>query len=256
MGIGGWGNWMTCGAWPRQTLSPTRDVVKKTGRPTNPETNLQSPTSDLQPPLRYDGCHNPSSRDVIREGDERVAPLSSAWLLAALIAAGPQIRTVDGAVLRPLAPSGAANVLFFVATDCPISNGYAPEIQRICRAYAPKGVSCALIYEDVGVTTDAVRKHLADYRYEGMAAAIDKDGTIAQKLGTTVTPEAAVVDHAGAVRYRGRLDNLYAALGKPRRVVTVHDLQDALESVLSGKPVAAPETTPIGCFIVPPDMRR
>jgi redoxin len=187
---------------------------------------------------------------------KRVALLTSGWLLAALIAAGPQIRTVDGAVLRPLAPAGAANVLLFIATDCPISNGYAPEIQRICREYAPKGVNCALVYDDVRVTTDAARKHLADYRYEGITAAIDKDGALARQIGATVTPEAAVVDRAGAVRYRGRLDNRYASLGKPRRVVTAHDLVDALDAVLSGKPVAAPETTPVGCFIVPPDMRR
>jgi len=185
-----------------------------------------------------------------------VAPLSSSWLLAALIAAAPQIRTVDGAVLRPLAPAGAANVLFFIASDCPISNGYAPEFQRICHAYASRGVSCALVYEDVHATPDGVRKHLADYRYDEVPAAIDKDGTLARQLGTTVTPEAAVVDRTGTVRYRGRVDNLYASLGRPRRVVTVHDLQDAIEAVVSGRAVATPETTPIGCFIVPPDMRR
>ena len=185
-----------------------------------------------------------------------MAPLSSSWLLAALIAAAPQIRTVDGAVLRPLAPAGAANVLFFIATDCPISNGYAPEIQRICHAYASKGVTCALVYEDVHATTDAVRKHLADYRYDGVTAAIDKGADLARQVGATITPEAAVVDRTGTVRYRGRVDNLYASLGRTRRVVTVHDLQDAIEAVLSGRAVATPETTPIGCFIVPPDMRR
>jgi hypothetical protein len=36
----------------------------------------------------------------------------------------------------------------------------------------------------------------------------------------------------------------------------VHDLQDALDAVLSGRPVIAARTTSIGCFIVPPDMRR
>jgi thiol-disulfide isomerase/thioredoxin len=177
--------------------------------------------------------------------------------LAALVALSVQIRSVDGTMVRPFEPSGAANVLVFVATDCPVSNGYAPELQRMCRAYASKGVTCLLLYEDADVTPDAVRKHLAEYRYaDGIVAAIDTDGAAARRVGATVTPEAAVIDRTGAIRYRGRIDNQYAALGRPRRVVTAHDLQDAVEAVLAGKSVSTPTTTPIGCFIVPPGLRK
>jgi hypothetical protein len=177
--------------------------------------------------------------------------------LASLLAASLEIRSVDGTLLRPFEPAAAANVLVFVATDCPISNGYAPELQRICGAFAPKGVSCVLLYEDASVTADAVRKHLAEYRYpSGTAAAIDADGALARRAGASVTPEVAVIDRRGAIRYRGRIDNQYEAFGRPRRVVTMHDLQDALEAVVEGKRVAAAETTPIGCFIVPSGLRR
>src|SRR6185295_19019789 len=72
---------------------------------------------------------------------------------------------IDGAVLRPLEPAGISNVLFFVATDRPVSNSYAPEIQRICGAFTSRGVGCQLIYEDPGVGERAVGKHLAEYRY-------------------------------------------------------------------------------------------
>ena len=58
-----------------------------------------------------------------------------------------------------------------------------------------------------------------------MPAVIDVDGAIARRAKATVTPQAVVVDRAGVVKYRGRIDNQYAALGKPRRVVTVHDLR-------------------------------
>ena len=47
------------------------------------------------------------------------------------------MRDLSGRVVTPFAPAGAANVIFFVATDCPISNSYAPEIQRVCREYGP-----------------------------------------------------------------------------------------------------------------------
>ena len=54
---------------------------------------------------------------------------------------------------------------------------------------------------------------------------------------------------AGEVEYRGRIDNRYEQLGRERRVVTVRDLRDALDAVLTGRPVARPATEPVGCFI-------
>jgi hypothetical protein len=53
------------------------------------------------------------------------------------------------------------------------------------------------------------------------------------------------------VRYRGRIDNWYASLGVARQVVTSHDLADAIEAVLAGRPVARRETQAIGCSIPP-----
>ncbi len=186
-----------------------------------------------------------------------MASLLRAWpLLMAVLAGSLQIRAIDGTILRPLDPSGVASVLVFVATDCPVSNAYAPEIQRICGAYEAHGIACALIYEDASVTESDVRKHLDEYRYGGTPAAIDRDGALAARVRASVTPEAVVVDRHGAIRYRGRIDNLYAALGRPRQVITAHDLQDALNAIVAGKAVVAPETQAIGCYILPSDMRR
>ena len=168
-----------------------------------------------------------------------------------------QLRALDGRVLTPFQPAQAAHVLFFVATDCPISNTYAPEIQRVCRDYAGRGVSCALMYEDVEVAGAApldgqVRKHLQDYRYGNMPAAIDRTRVVARQARATITPQAVVVDRSGAIRYSGRIDNFYAALGKPRQRVTEHDLRDALDALLAGRPVARPRTEALGCHIVDP----
>jgi hypothetical protein len=147
------------------------------------------------------------------------------------------------------APAGKANVLLFVSSDCPVSNSFAPEIQRVCSRFAGDGVTCVLVYEDAGIDERGVRAHMADYRYDSIAAAIDFDGAIARRAGASVIPQAIVVDANGAVRYRGRINNFYAALGKPRQQVTVHDLRDAVEALLAGRPITNPETEALGCFI-------
>jgi thiol-disulfide isomerase/thioredoxin len=163
-----------------------------------------------------------------------------------------QTRDVDGRTFAPFTPAGKASLLFFVQTDCPVSNSYAPEIQRICKVYESRGVSCALAYEDVSVTADTVRKHLGEYGYRGMPAVVDTSRAVADRARATITPEAVVVDARGSVRYRGRIDNFYASLGKPRQVVTEHDLAEALDAILTGKPVPRPETEAVGCYIARP----
>src|ERR1051325_2917799 len=96
-------------------------------------------------------------------------------LLLTLLVAAVDILGIDGASYRPLAPARAANVIIFVTTDCPVANGYAPEIQRICGAYSTKGVDCLLVYEDVGTSAETVRKHRAEFRYGTAPAALDAD---------------------------------------------------------------------------------
>jgi len=180
--------------------------------------------------------------------------------LAAVLAASFQtpgvMSGVRGERFRPLEPFRSANVLVFTATDCPVANGYALEIQRVCAAYADKGVDCLLVYEDAGIGVEAVFAHESAYQYGAMPAAIDRDGSLAARVGATVTPEVAVVDTSGAVRYRGRIDDKYVAIGRQRRNVTAHDLTDALDAVLAGHPVTVKDTQAIGCAIVSPEMRR
>jgi hypothetical protein len=176
--------------------------------------------------------------------------------LAVGAGASLRIRDTDGNLRSPFAVMGRAAVLFFIATDCPISGFYAPEIQRICGEYGTKGVSCALFYEDVQVDSNTVRKHLIDFQYQNFPAFIDADRKVSTKASATVTPEAVLLDRESKIRYRGRIDNFYADLGKPRRQATVHDLRDALDTVLAGKPVAVAETRPVGCYIVSPDVLK
>ena len=68
--------------------------------------------------------------------------LSLAWILAA--ADLPQFSLTDtSGRVHTHAEWGdkRAVVLLFVSTDCPLSNGYVPELNRIERAYAPRGIA-------------------------------------------------------------------------------------------------------------------
>ena len=70
-----------------------------------------------------------------------------------------------------------------------------------------------------------------------------------RRLGATKTPQAFVINAAGTTVYRGRINNLFADYGTRRQTVTQHDLRNALDAVLAGKPVSQAVTDAIGCHI-------
>ena len=145
-------------------------------------------------------------------------------------------------------PHGKATVLIFITTDCPISNSYVPEINRIYAQYSPRDVAFYIVYADPTVSRDEMRRHSRDYRLQPDTLA-DESHLLAKRVGATITPEAVILAPDGERLYRGRIDNVYAALGKRRDQPTERDLRDALDAILSGKPVAKPATEAIGCFI-------
>jgi len=169
--------------------------------------------------------------------------------IPALFAASLAISDINGIARFPLKPEGKASVLFFITSDCPISNAYAPEIQRICSEYGSKQVSCDLIYVDPDLTVADVKKHVKDFGYSNLPAILDSSQKLVKAAGATITPEAAVVGPSGQVLYRGRIDNVYAALGKRRPEATERDLRKALDEILSDKAVSTPQTQAVGCYI-------
>ncbi|MBA4064677.1 MAG: hypothetical protein C0501_13375 [Isosphaera sp.] len=146
------------------------------------------------------------------------------------------------------APGKAACVVF-VAADCPIANASAPEVARIAAEYGKRGVSFLVAYPVPDLTPADAARHAADYAF-GCPATLDRDLSLARRLGATVTPEVVVVSAAGEVVYRGRVDDRYPkAGGKRRENPTTRDLRDALDAVLAGKPVATPWPAAVGCDI-------
>lgn len=164
------------------------------------------------------------------------------------------LRDLDGKPHTPLAVGDAkANVLVFTTTDCPIANGYAPEVEAIAKDFANRGVRVYAVHVDSDLTPDAARKHAKEYSLT-VPVLIDTRHELVAATGATRTPEAVVVLPDGTVAYRGRVNDLYAALGKKRQNPKTHDLRDALTAVLDGKPVATPRTEAVGCVI--PDLPK
>src|SRR5258708_35454127 len=147
-------------------------------------------------------------------------------------------------------PEGTALVLVFISTECPIANGYLPELNR--QFAAARGAETKIEFYGVisshSTTRAVAAKHATEFKIE-FPLLFDASGELADALRPTHTPEAFVVDREGQLAYRGRIDDLYADLGKKRASATCHDLADAIAALVAGQPVAVHETEPVGCFL-------
>lgn len=140
------------------------------------------------------------------------------------------------------------HVLIFVRTDCPITNRYAPELNRIAIEFKDKRVDFWLVYSDRTQQHDDVLRQIADFHLPGIAL-LDPTQALAHRARATVSPQAAVFDEVGHLTYSGRIDDRVAELGKVRATASTHDLEEAIADTLAHLPVAHPQTRAIGCFL-------
>jgi AhpC/TSA family len=157
------------------------------------------------------------------------------------------INDLDGVARHPLEPAEKlASVLIFYGHDCPISNAYAPEINRICASHT--NFAFYIVQVDPDLTLAAARAHAREYDLRAPVL-LDPQHRLIKLLKPTVTPDVIVLGKNGEVLYRGRIDDLYAEIEKKRGMVTQHDLRDALDAIAAGQPVKQKETKAIGCII-------
>jgi peroxiredoxin len=159
---------------------------------------------------------------------------------------------LDGQPTQPLAQAGTrATVFIFTRTDCPISNRYAPEIERLDEEFSPDHVAFWLVFVDPTESPAAIQKHVTDYGYH-LGVLRDPNHSLVKLTGAKVTPEAVVfVPESGEPNmvYRGRIDNRYVDFATQRPEATTHDLERVLKAIVAGEPVQMETTRAVGCFI-------
>jgi peroxiredoxin len=182
-----------------------------------------------------------------------IALLVSARPLVADIPAPPIIGSTIADFTLPDA-SGAAHtlaslrgskgtVLIFIATQCPVSNGYNERMEKLAQDFKARGINVIGINANSTESVADVKDHAAK---NNLTFTILKDNgnKVADLLGATRTPEAYFLDASNKLLYHGRIDN-----SRDITQVNSSELRDALEATLAGKPVAKATANAFGCSI-------
>lgn len=147
-------------------------------------------------------------------------------------------------------------VIVFTCDHCPTAQLYEPRIKKIAADYSNRGVTLVAIqpnnpeairldelgYTDVSDSL-AEMKIRAAYRHFNFPYLYDGETQkVANEYGPKATPHAFVFDAQRKLRYEGRVDN-----NQRIALVTKHDLRDAIDELLAGKPVTENHTGVFGC---------
>jgi hypothetical protein len=171
-----------------------------------------------------------------------------AVLWAALVVASGSTLDLAGNTRDPFATPARVRVFLFIRSDCPVSNRYAPELRHIAEVFSGHDVELWLVYADPSETVEHIRRHLVEFGFPGEPLR-DPDHALVKRAQATFAPEAAVFDAGGKLVYHGRIDDLWADVGKARPFARIHDLEDAISAVLEGRAVAIGATRAVGCSL-------
>ena len=141
-------------------------------------------------------------------------------------------------------------VWVFLAPLCPICQDYTHylnELEASWTAAYGEQVEMTGWFPDPQVTAEQVDAFGERYGVYWRLA-LDTVGW-ADALGARWTPEAFVVSPSGQIAYRGRVNDLYYALGKHRPAPRHRDLALAIEQAMEGQEILPDKTDAIGCPI-------
>ncbi|HEX9665828.1 MAG TPA: thioredoxin family protein [Thermodesulfobacteriota bacterium] len=146
--------------------------------------------------------------------------------------------------------SDTATVIMFICNHCPYVKHVQKGLVELANDYIPKGISfIAICSNDIENYPDdspenmkAVAKRLG-YPFPYM---FDESQDVARAYDAQCTPDFYIFDKDLKCIYRGQMDDSRPGNGKP---VTGKDIRDALEDILSGKPVTEAQYPSIGCNI-------
>ena len=141
-------------------------------------------------------------------------------------------------------------IVVFTSNHCPFAIAYEDRIVALDRKVAPKGFPVLAImsndpaaYEADSFAQMQVRARDKQYAF---AYALDQTQQVAKNFGVTRTPQTFVLRNQHGqftVEYIGSIDDSPQEAGNVRRQY----VEEAVASLLAGRPVQTPLTKPIGC---------
>ena len=157
-------------------------------------------------------------------------------------------------------------VIIFTCNHCPTAQSYEDRIVALVNNYKEKGIGFVGIspndplslrldelgYSDLGDELDDMKIRAKEkgfdfpYLYDGDTQ------NASRAYGPVATPHIFIFDADRTLQYTGRIDDSEEGVTEDTR----HDLRNALDELLAGKPVSVKTTKTFGCSVKWADLRE
>ena len=142
--------------------------------------------------------------------------------------------------------SGRIVVLVFWSYKCPSAIRYTHRLDVLQNKYDKSRVVVLGVSTGNSETAAAIRANKANLKVI-FPVILDQDGSLATMLGATHIPSVFIIDGDARLQYRGAIDNDKQIGDRNRRAYA----EDAIDALLSGRPVTVHEIEAKGCMIRP-----
>ena len=143
-------------------------------------------------------------------------------------------------------------IIIFTSNHCPFSKAYEDRMLALDRKFGPQGYpvvallsSDATLYEEDSFENMQVRARTKNYTFPYLQ---DETQAVAKAFGATRTPQVYILKRIGdrfTVEYIGSIDDSPQDAAHVQRAY----VDEAVTSLLAGKPIITPLTKAIGCAI-------
>src|SRR5262249_32206710 len=124
-----------------------------------------------------------------------------------------------------------------------ISNAYKDRIRAIADEYGKRGVAFLGVNSSADESLEEMRAYAAKNNLD-FTILKDEGNVVADAYAAERTPKPYLIDADAGLRHQGRRDN-----SQSPRMVKRDDVREAVNEMLSGKPVSVAETKALGCLI-------
>jgi peroxiredoxin len=159
--------------------------------------------------------------------------------------------TVSGKLITLSEQKGkVATVVMFICNHCPFVKHVNPELIRLSRDYAGKGVGFVAISSNDAIqypedAPDQMKKNAQTLGYS-FPYLYDETQDTARAYQAACTPDFYIFNKDLTLVYRGQLDDSRPGNGLP---LTGKDIRNALDNLLNNRQISAEQRPSIGCNI-------
>ncbi len=176
---------------------------------------------------------------LLRSSDEKLKPGMKAPDFA--------LKNVDGKVVKLSDFKGMAVAVIFICNHCPYVIPKMEEIASLMRDYNGKVAVLGINSNDpVNYPADNFESMQRMARQKGFSYYLfDESQAVAKSYGAVCTPDPYLFDKEHKLVYHGRINDAMDPDDSP----TKHELKEAIEALLSGKPLQKWFVPSQGCSI-------